>query len=159
MSNVRGGAGVRLAGPADLDALTALFEGYLEFYKVDADSAAARRYLAGHLAAGTAHVLIAELADGSAAEPAVGFAQLYPTYDSLALGRRLVLYDLFVAPQARGRGVGRALLDAAVELGRSLEVVSLTLDTAHDNTTAQALYESAGFVRDTEFRTYELALD
>jgi ribosomal protein S18 acetylase RimI-like enzyme len=54
---------------------------------------------------------------------------------------------LAVAPAARGRGVGRALLDAV--MGRAAErgVRYLTLLTEPEMVVAQHMYTSAGFVR------------
>jgi ribosomal protein S18 acetylase RimI-like enzyme len=167
------GAGVtiRRAGPGDLDTLEVLFGAYLDFYEVARDAVDVRRYLAGHLAAGSAHHLLAELPGATSGESVdaatgarvtgvatVGFAQLYETFDSLALARRIVLYDLFVAPPARGGGVGAALLDAVERLARRRGAVGVTLDTARDNHVAQRLYERAGYVRDDEFLSFHLDL-
>ena len=52
--------------------------------------------------------------------------------------------DLFVRPAARGRGVGRALMRAAVEEWRLRRGHRFTLETGHDNAAARALYESLG---------------
>jgi ribosomal protein S18 acetylase RimI-like enzyme len=60
---------------------------------------------------------------------------------------RANLAAFYVAPEARGRGVGLALLSAAVERSRgaSIEQLHLTVSTtAHQ---ARRLYERAGFVR------------
>jgi ribosomal protein S18 acetylase RimI-like enzyme len=143
---------VRPAVPADLDALTGLFEGYLAFYEVDVETARAHAYLAGHIEDATAIVLVAALDEDPGA--LVGFAQSYPTWDSLALAPRWVLYDLFVAPSARRHGVGRALLRAVIDAAGAAGAVSVSLETAHDNHGAQALYESEGFAHDLVFRTY-----
>ncbi len=52
--------------------------------------------------------------------------------------------------------IGRQLLQAAH--ARALEdgKVRMDLTTAHNNTRAQALYESMGWIHDTVFRTYTL---
>jgi len=50
--------------------------------------------------------------------------------------------DLFVAPQARGRGVGRALIEAAAAVTRERGAAWLEWSTAPDNHTAQRLYDS-----------------
>jgi ribosomal protein S18 acetylase RimI-like enzyme len=70
-----------------------------------------------------------------------------------------ILNDLFVAPQARGRGTGKALLSAVVDYGKAAGAVRLTLSTAHDNVAAQSLYEGAGWSRETTFVQYNLPLD
>lgn len=51
-----------------------------------------------------------------------------------------------VADEARGRGVGRALIRAAVEEARRRGARRLTLRVLGHNTPARKLYESEGFV-------------
>jgi ribosomal protein S18 acetylase RimI-like enzyme len=74
------------------------------------------------------------------------------------MARIFVLNDLFVKPEARGRGAGAALLRAAAEYGRLTGAVRLTLSTEVTNTTAQAVYERLGWKRDTLFCSYQLSL-
>ena len=52
--------------------------------------------------------------------------------------------DLYVAPGWRGRGVGRALMRAAMEEWRLRRGHRFTLETGHDNIPARRLYESLG---------------
>ncbi|MEI2419006.1 GNAT family N-acetyltransferase, partial [Arthrospira platensis SPKY2] len=65
---------------------------------------------------------------------------------------------LFVSPKHRRSGVASGLLAAAAEFGRAVGAQSLSLSTAVTNTTAQSVYESAGWRRDNEFLVYELVL-
>jgi ribosomal protein S18 acetylase RimI-like enzyme len=58
-----------------------------------------------------------------------------------------VLYDIVVDPTHRGRGVGRALLEATVAALRSRGSPQVVLSTADRNAAAQRLFESAGFRR------------
>ena len=51
-----------------------------------------------------------------------------------------------VAPRARGRGVGRAILDALIEWARQAGAVEIFLDVRPSNEGAIALYNSRGFV-------------
>ncbi len=140
---------IRAARSDDLEALVGLFCRYLGFYEEPADSADVTAYLRGHLEAGTSTILVADLDD-----ELVGFAQLYPTWESLSLTSRWILYDLYVAAHARRRGVGRALVLAALDHARASGAGSVSLDTARGNAPAQALYASLGFERDDEFVTY-----
>ena len=55
------------------------------------------------------------------------------------------LEELYVAPAKRGRGLGRALLEAAMETARQQGARGMELGTSEDDTAARALYESAGF--------------
>lgn len=142
------------ADPSHLDALADLFDAYRRFYGQPADVPGARAFLAERLARGESAVFVAE--DGGA--PA-GFTQLYPSFTSVRMGRLWVLNDLFVAETARGRGVGRALMDAARDFAAETGAVRMMLQTAVDNLKAQALYESVGWTRDDRFHTYTLSLD
>jgi ribosomal protein S18 acetylase RimI-like enzyme len=55
------------------------------------------------------------------------------------------LEELYVAPARRGEGLGRALLEAAMDAARGEGAVHMDLGTSEDDTAARALYESAGF--------------
>lgn len=55
--------------------------------------------------------------------------------------------SLFVRPEARGRGVGRALLAATCDVARELDMRELWLTTRPVFTRAIRLYEAYGFVR------------
>lgn len=143
---------VRRAAAGDLEALAPLFDRYRQFYRQPADLAGARAFLGERLERAESVVFIAE--QGS---DAVGFTQLYPSFSSVSMAPIYVLNDLFVAQAARRQGIGARLLAAAVEHAREVGAVRLTLSTAVDNVTAQALYESAGWQRDQKFYVYNLA--
>ncbi len=145
---------IRRASFHDLDALVPLFDGYRQFYGKPSDEAGAREFLTARLRLNESMILLARDADGAA----LGFTQLYPLFSSVRMVRTWLLNDLFVAAHARRRGVAKALLEAAATQARNLGTASLSLSTAHDNLAAQALYESLGWQRDTQFREYHLAL-
>jgi GNAT superfamily N-acetyltransferase len=131
-----------------LDALVPLFAAYRRFYGRDADPRE-RPFLEQRLARAESVVFIAWL-DGEA----IGFTQLYPCFASVSLERMFVLYDLFVAPQARRCGAGLQLLRSAVQYAAAQGAGELMLQTAKANLTAQRLYEREGWVRDDEFYVY-----
>jgi GNAT superfamily N-acetyltransferase len=81
----------------------------------------------------------------------IGFTQLYPSFSSVSLKRIFILNDLFVNESGRRKGVGSALISAAVEYAKAVGAIRLALSTALTNTTAQALYESGGWERDDDF--------
>ena len=145
---------IREATRDDLPLLGKLFDDYRQFYKLPTDIEKAGSYLRARLVAGESVVLVAEDEAGRL----VGFTQLYPTWCSLLAGPVYVLYDLYVAPSARQRGVGRALLEAATERGRRDGKLRMTLSTARTNLSAQSLYEALGWVRDDEFYVYNLGV-
>jgi ribosomal protein S18 acetylase RimI-like enzyme len=55
------------------------------------------------------------------------------------------LEELYVVPKLRGQGIGRALLEAAMETAREAGATHMDLNTGETDTAARALYESAGF--------------
>ena len=56
------------------------------------------------------------------------------------------LAELYVVPERRGQGIGRALLEAAIEHARERGADFMDLGTSEDDVAARALYESLGFV-------------
>lgn len=145
---------IGLATAADADRVAPLFDAYRQFYGLPSNLQLCRHYLAERLSRDESVVLLAGDADGTA----LGFVQMYPGFSSLAAARTFVLYDLFVDPTARQRGVGRHLMEAAAVEARRRGAVSLVLSTAKTNHSAQRLYESLGWVRDEEFYEYNLRL-
>jgi ribosomal protein S18 acetylase RimI-like enzyme len=55
------------------------------------------------------------------------------------------LEELYVVPERRGQGIGRALLEAAMEAARQEGAAHIDLGTSEDDTAARALYERLGF--------------
>ena len=144
---------IRRAVPSDAAVLAPLFDAYRGFYGRSSDLELARRFLIERLTRGESVVLFA--VDGNTPR---GFTQLYPLFSSLRCRPIWILSDLFVRPEHRGNGVARRLMEAAHDFARAQGAAAVELDTAHANTTAQALYESLGYERDLEFRHYVLSL-
>jgi GNAT superfamily N-acetyltransferase len=53
--------------------------------------------------------------------------------------------ELYVVPDRRGQGLGRALMEAAIELARERGADRMDLGTSEEDVAARALYESLGF--------------
>lgn len=138
---------------SDLDALAPLFDAYRVFYRQASNPTLARDFLAQRLQREESVIFIAH--DTHAAH---GFTQLYPTFSSVSARRIWILNDLFVATTARRRGIARALMSAARGFAIHAGALRLVLETAEDNRTAQALYESLGYVRESGTRHYSLPL-
>jgi ribosomal protein S18 acetylase RimI-like enzyme len=143
---------VRRATLDDLDAVAPLFDAYRQFYGQPSDAARARAWLSDRIQTGESVVLLAQV-DGRPS----GFVQLYPMFSSVRTARLWILNDLFVAGDARRRGVARALLDAAAKFARDDGAAGLMLETARDNAPARALYRAAGWQEDAS-QWYSLAL-
>lgn len=69
----------------------------------------------------------------------VGYAAFWVVVDQGELG------NIAVAPDRRGQGVGKKLLEAVIEEARGRAVRELFLEVRVSNDTAQRLYESHGF--------------
>jgi GNAT superfamily N-acetyltransferase len=145
----RGGITIRQALLSDLDDLAPLFDQYRVFQGQASDPAAARAFLRARFDHGEAVVFIAF--DGAAA---LGFAQLYPSWSSVALARVFILNDLFVHPSGRRRGVASLLLAALERHAWSLDAVRVTLNVARDNLPGQALYAALGWTQDAQFHMF-----
>lgn len=144
-------------GDADVERVVPLFDGYRRFYGQPSDTSGARRFLRQRVASGESVIFLATVVSAGESED-LGFTQLYPFFTSVGLARTWVLNDLFVRPDARGRGVGRALLERARDHARSTGARRVDLQTARTNTTAQALYESFGYERNDAFLQYSLRI-
>jgi GNAT superfamily N-acetyltransferase len=145
------------AGVDDVSTVAPLFEQYRQFYGQKPDLRSATDFLTERLRGRQSVVF---LAVEQTASPALGlgFVQLYSSFSSVRLRPLWIRNDLFVAPQARRRGVARLLMDAARDLARSTGAARLVLATAKDNVPAKSLYLSLGYRVDEVFDHLELPL-
>lgn len=145
---------VREANLTDVDAVVPLFDAYRQFYGQRSDLAQAREFLIQRLQRQESTVFLANDEPNSA----LGFAQLFPSFSSVALARTFVLNDLFVTASARRRGVAQALLEAVVAFSKAAGAIRLTLSTQTTNTAAQRLYTLSGWSRQVDYHVYSLKL-
>ncbi len=75
----------------------------------------------------------------------LGYALLVRLYRAQFARRIMDLHHLFVAPEARGRGVGVALVHAAAREAEAQGCAHLAVGTDPDNHRAQAFYRRLGF--------------
>jgi GNAT superfamily N-acetyltransferase len=75
-----------------------------------------------------------------------GFAQLRFRPWVYSAGLHSYLEELYVVPDLRGDGLGRALLEAAMDTARGEGAEQMELGTSEDDVAARKLYESAGFI-------------
>ncbi|WP_110666606.1 GNAT family N-acetyltransferase [Salinicola halophilus] len=147
----------RPAARDDLDSLVPLVDAYRRFYDQATNFDGTRDFMRSRLANGDAEILLAS--DNAAGDArAVGFAQLFPLPSTADLAPRWILNDLFVKPEARRRGVGTTLLEAAHEHAASRGVPKLMLRTQVGNVAAKSRYEALGWQRDDAFDTYVLTV-
>ncbi len=89
----------------------------------------------------------------------VGMALFFPTYSTWTGVAGIRLEDLWVDPDARGRGIGLALLGELARLTRARGGARLEWDVLDWNTPSIEFYESVGAVAKHDWVTYRLADD
>lgn len=141
------------ATPADVGEIAPLFDLYRQFYGKAPNLEAARRFLFARLSKNESVVYFARHEDQAA-----GFLQLYPAFSSVNLTRLWILNDLYVRPEVRMHGYGRALVERAHVMAQETQASGLVLETEVTNQAAQRLYESIGWKRDEEFYRYNMAI-
>lgn len=138
----------------DLTQLVPLFDQYMVFYGKGSNPLKYAAYLKDRIEKNEATVFIAYDEAGQA----VGFVLNYHSFSSTALGKIIVLNDLFVSETVRRKGIGQKLIERTFELAKELSAVRVDLGTAKTNLTAQGLYDKLGFVKDIEFYAYSYSL-
>lgn len=132
-----------------------LVEGYQRFYQATPDQERNRKFFRKFLDP-SPHGLLLGAWDG---DDLAGFACLYWTFSSINAREIALLSDLFVSEAHRGRGAGRALIQASLEAARARGAHHLEWLTAEDNRTAQALYDRIPDVDRSTWYGYEVPLD
>lgn len=143
-----------VADESHIGEVAKLFDLYRQFYNEPSNLKLARRFIGNNVRQQRSTILLALDKEGGA----LGFAQLYPGWCSLAAAPLITLYDLYVDKEARQRGVARGLMAAAEKVAKKAKACRIDLETDTDNHQAQALYEKLGYERDTAFYKYSLAL-
>ena len=130
---------VRLATAADAEDIGRLLHDFNTEYD-DPTPGAARlaERIKSLLAGGDTAVLL-----GGGGPDGVAVLRFRPAIWSEAL--ECYLAELYVVPAQRGRGLGRALMNAAMELARQTGADYMDLGTSEADVAARALYESLGF--------------
>jgi ribosomal protein S18 acetylase RimI-like enzyme len=131
----------------DVKSIAPLFDAYRVFYAQRSDLELAESFIFERLTNEESVVFYAVDSDGNY----LGFTQLYPSFSSVSAKRLWILNDLFVAEEARRLGVARLLMNHAKVFAIDTGAKGLFLETAHDNKNGQALYESLGYRRNTEY--------
>jgi len=88
-------------------------------------------------------VLLAARAESESTE---GVLIAFEGYSSFAQAQLFNVHDVHVAPAARGRGVGTALMNALEDLAREHRFAKITLEVAASNTGAISLYRRLGYL-------------
>ena len=132
---------ISFATPDDVPDILRFIRGLAEYEKLAhacvATEDALRRTLFGDRPA--AEVLIARLGGAP-----VGFALFFQSYSTFRAQPGIYLEDLFVLPEHRGRGVGKALLVRLAQLARERDCARLEWSVLDWNELAIGFYERIG---------------
>ena len=131
-----------------------LFDLYRQFYKYESNLIQSTNYIKERIYNKESKIFIAI---NNREEP-VGFVQLYETFGSLDLGKIIILYDLYVEKDYRKNKVGRQLMIRSHEYAKKIKAKRVQLSTATDNFIGQSLYESLGYIKETDFYTYDFEI-
>jgi GNAT superfamily N-acetyltransferase len=147
---------IRSATPADLPTILGLIGALADYEKLSGEVVATEAQLGRSLfpAAGTApdaYCVIAE-ADGVAA----GFALYFFNYSTFLARPGLYLEDLFVRPEFRGRGLGKALLLHLAKLANARGCGRMEWSVLDWNQPAIDFYEALGAKRMKEWQICRL---
>ena len=129
-----------------------LIAGYQRFYKAEPDEARNRAHFGRLLGDHAAGIQFVALDD---AGQALGFATLYFPLGSVTPGPACLMNDLFVVPETRGQGIGRALILHCLSYAKAHGFPKIHWQTALDNHSAQRLYDSLPTTR-SGWYTYRL---
>jgi ribosomal protein S18 acetylase RimI-like enzyme len=133
-----------------LEPLSELFDKYRQFYKQPPNKAQSKSFIRKRIENQDSVIFVA-LNNNS---KIVGFAQLYPSFSSVTTQKKWILNDLYVSKDSRRQGVAKQLLSRVSQHAAETQAGSIFLETQVSNISAQALYESFGYVKEEEHHTY-----
>ena len=139
-------------GPDDEAAWRRLWSGYLTFYNEDVPEAVTAETWARILDPGVP--MFGRLAEQNRTITGFTVSMLHPSTWTHDLN--CYLEDLFVDPNARGRGVGRALIDDLLTLARKKGWSRLYWHTNAGNETSRRLYDR--YIKADDFVRYRIVL-
>lgn len=134
--------------PAMLQLVRALAEHENELHQVQMTAEG----LETALAAGYCQALLAEDADGDLR----GLALYFFNFSTWSGRRGLFIEDLFVVPEGRGEGIGRALLKRCAQLAQERGCGRMEWNVFDDNDAARGFYDQLGAYWARKWLTYRL---
>ena len=144
---------IRDPKPGDEAAWRRLWAGYVAFYKSEVSEAVTAATWQRLFMPGSG--IVGRMAEWEGAVSGFTISIVHPR--SWALAPICYLEDLFVEPELRGRGLGRALIEDLIALGRERGWSRLYWHTRQGNATARRLYDR--FAKADDFVRYRILLD
>jgi len=138
----------------DINNVGNLFDLYRQFYSYKSDINSSTNYIEERIKNDESIIFIAIDKNNTG----LGFVQLYETFGSLDLGKIIILYDLYVKKEFRKNKIGKELMLKSHDYAKNIKAKRIQLSTATDNFIGQSLYESLGYIKDTDFYTYDFEI-
>lgn len=101
----------------------------------------------------------AEVVIAQSGDTAAGFALYFHSYSTFLARRGIWLEDLFVKPEHRGQGIGRALLAHLAAIAMARDCGRLEWSVLDWNTPSIGFYQSLGATPMSDWTTYRLTGD
>jgi ribosomal protein S18 acetylase RimI-like enzyme len=146
---------IEIVTAATFEQVLPLIADYQRFYEAAPDQARNRAHFAQFLGEHSQGIQFVALDD---AGRALGFATLYFPFGSVSARMNCLMNDLYTIPEARGQGIGRALILHCLAYAREHGFGSIYWQTAQSNARAQRLYDSLPTTRSAWF-TYTLPVE
>jgi len=137
---------IAAAGPGDVADIHALVRALAEYERLDAACISTPADLADALFGARAAAEALIVRKNGISEPALGFALFFHTFSTFLGRRSLWLEDLFVRPEHRGAGIGRALLATLAGIARDRGCGRFEWAVLDWNRSAIRFYEGLGAV-------------
>ena len=135
---------IRLATPDDAETIAGLIRELAEYEKLAHEAEPDVHALRQHLRSGKGARCEALLAERQTSGQAVGFALFFPNYSTFLTRWGIYLEDLYVRPEARGQGVGFALLQEVARIATERGCERLEWSVLDWNELAFGFYEKLG---------------
>lgn len=153
---------VRSAQPADSATLFDLIQALAAYEKLSDAVTGSAELLRSHLFGDRpfAEALVAEAQPiGGGDAILVGLALFFYNYSTFLTKPGIYLEDLFVLPEYRGQGVGKALLQGTIERGRAQNCGRVEWSVLDWNAPAIAFYEHMGAAVLPDWRICRVVLE
>lgn len=144
---------IRALAPADHDAWLPLWRGYIEFYESEVSDA--QTALTWNRILDPQFPIHGAVALDDAGR-AIGFVHWLTHAATWSAAPYVYLEDLFVAPDTRGTGAGRALIAHVTDWAKERDAAKVYWLTQETNATARGLYDRVA--THTGFVHYEIGL-
>jgi GNAT superfamily N-acetyltransferase len=141
---------IRRLAPSDRGAWESLFRAYIDFYGRSLEPAVYDKAWADFLADTRIH------ARGAWVDGKMSGLAHYLVHAHTNANDVCYLQDLFTAPEARGRGVARSLIDYVTNWARARDCSTVYWQTHVSNTRARRVYDQVA--EHEGFIVYEIAL-